>query len=156
MIIIKIYKWGRQKHHSGQPGTCTLNKTQFWSLADLFSEDFLGHPNCSSSVRSWTGTDTPKGWGAPTPGAFRPNRVLSDRVSSGAGSGSSARTASSAPSPSAVHWKTDLAVTPTVLDLSAWERERKHRLKAKLFYFHFFFSFDLLPPNNFIARLKSM
>lgn len=133
----KICKWERPKDQSGQPGTCTLNKAQIGTLTDLFSEGCPGRPNCSSSVRSWTGTDTPKGWGAPTPGAFRPSRVLCDRVSSGAVSGSSARTALGAPSRSEVHWRTDLAATPRVLDLSAWERERKRRL----FHFHSVFPF---------------
>lgn len=89
------------------------------ALTYLFSEGFPCRPNCSSIVRSWTDTDTPIGWGAPTPAASRPNQVPCDRVSSGAGSGSSARTALSALYPSEAHWKTDLVVTPRVPDLSA-------------------------------------
>lgn len=115
-----FYMYISDRNISGQPCTCTLNKPEFGAQTDRVSEDFLGHPNCSSSVRSWTDTDTPKGWGAPTPAASRPSRVLCGRASSDAGSGSSARIALSAPSPSVLRWKMDPAVRPRVPDLSAW------------------------------------
>lgn len=98
----------------------------------LSLEGSPGRPGCSSSARSWTDTDTPGGWGAPTPAASRPNRAPCDTASSVVWSGSSARTASGGPFPSEVHWKTDQVKIPKVPDLSALEKsEKKHIRHSK-------------------------
>lgn len=129
-----------KKNKSGSYAPVSLKKNKdcvtWWSqlwmdgLTYLFSAGFLCRPNCSSSAHSWTDTGTPRGWGAPTPAASRPNQVPCDRVSSGAGSESSARTASSGPCLSEVHWETDQVKTPRVLDLSALSWKGKTQLMS--------------------------